>query len=382
MGRAAAGVDPALARPRRRLGCQRLRLLLAGGVVVGALVAGALGAWSELGAGRAVRSWASIIALAVAAALGLLYVVVVAPATSSPSVEAFWRPNYPSYQSADAFLFNGGVDHGVLPKFWDLTWRVFAQAFSGPTGVVLVVYAVALAALAWRRPLLAVLVATPVVLAIAGSFAQLSPWGGGRTEVYLYAPLVFTVVLSLDAMIDKGRLATSIGPAIASGIAAVGAVVLLVGSPAPRITSLPPVIDSKPLIERMEAEASPDDLVIVGASQVFVYPLYSRRAFTTAHDTSLPGSFRPVLAGANTVLAEFLVGALPRGRLTDTVWVIDSSVQRGGSSVQGILRADGYELRASHLAIGGPGALGSRLRSLNVGRGGRPQPQRDVRGDE
>ena len=350
------------------IACSFISFPLAG-VGVGALAAGTLASWSSLGLRRTARSCAVLVSAATAVVTGALYLIVVKPTLASPSLKEFWRPNYPTYHFPNRQLFSGRTDYGTLSKFWNLLWELFRQAFSGPTWLVLLVYGLSLLILALRRPLLAVVVFVPVAIEVVLSFAQLAPLGGGRTDAYLYAPIAFTIVFALDVVLRRlrgvdlplrpiGERKVSMADAV-GGVLALIVVALLVAAPAPAVTSLPPVIDTMPLIARMEAEAKPGDLIVVGGSQVFVYPLYSKRPFRTVRDTRAPGSFRPRLVGSNVATAETVNAAVraPRriaDQLTETVWVIDSAadVQHPASSVRPALEKLGYRIESSRLATG------------------------------
>jgi hypothetical protein len=338
------------------------------GVVVGAFLAGGLSILSEVGVRRVVRSLAFVVACVTAAALSAIYLVVVKPSLASPSLKFYWRAYFPTYRYRGTPIFTGMSDHGTLRNFWHLSWTLFHHGFPGPTGLVLSVYLLSLVTVALVRPLLAVLTFTPVALAVAASFAQLSPLGGGRTDIYLYTPMVFTMCLGLDiafrrlsrsssgeqANIERHRSPFS-STATLAGVSVIVATLLLITAPKPRPTSIPPVIDTMPLIHLMESQANPADLVVVGGSQVFVYPLYSKRHFTTARDIQLPGSFRPDLDGANTLTAEALRDPSQRAHhLTKTVWVVDALLRGSSpeSSAARTLETLGYRIAERRFATG------------------------------
>lgn len=141
--------------------------------------------------------------------------------------------------------------------------------FRSPPGGGAAVLAVSALVALWRCWREALVVLTPFAATIAASALGLMPYGGGRTDIHLLAPAVGVIGLALR---EVARHRRRWGLAVAG---TAGVVVLVAGA----TRYEPPVYpghDLRPLVEMVEARASPGDLVMVYPSARYSFALYTK----------------------------------------------------------------------------------------------------------
>lgn len=134
-------------------------------------------------------------------------------------------------------------------------------------GGAMILAASALVAL-WRCWREALVVLAPFAASIAASALGLMPYGGGRTDIHLLAPAAGIVGLALREATQARHRWGSAAALAATAVLAAGAT-----------RYEPPVYpghDLRPLVEMVEARASPGDLVMVYPSARYSFALYTK----------------------------------------------------------------------------------------------------------
>lgn len=187
-----------------------------------------------------------------------------------------------------------------------------------------------------RRPELSLVVA-PLVVTLGLSAARMAPFGGGRTDAYLYPSLALLAAVPADLVVRAARRL----PPPARLLPAAGTVgLLVVGSlyaadHPPRYT----VNDFPAVLGAVRARARPGDLLVVGPQERYVY----------AYQSGDP--YRLVRGDAYT--AGFTVRAL-----RSDVRVVASDRPEPGYDPRAAARlADGAD-RVWYVGAGGPGSAG------------------------
>lgn len=232
-----------------------------GGVVVAGLVA----AWARGGTAR--RS-----AVVATAAYGVFaaafWWVVVRPVPDS--LRAYWSSRYLPLDdpavAAERFLDGSRI---VLEALLPLP---------APIGAVLVV--LALAVTIRRRPALGLGLLTMVVAAVAAALVGAAPWGSGRTELFLLAPVVVAIAIAVDAPAPRSWSDGVVGAA--AGGLLVGAVL---GEPIHY-----PAYDVRPFITAAE---DADVAVLVYPSTRWAYGLYTSADVDLVEDDDDPWRVTP-----------------------------------------------------------------------------------------
>jgi hypothetical protein len=190
--------------------------------------------------------------------VGVWWAVWLRTEASNPWLREFW---------ADSFMpLDRGVAAAAGFPLWH-TWNALAgvsAAMPGDvTGVLVVLGAVVLARR--DRRLIALILSGPA-LALVAATLQLAPYGGGRTDIYLYP----CFALALGALIDglsrrlSGR-ARSIALFLAFAILPVGI----------KLRSYPEA-DIRGVVDIVQSEARAGDAIIVYPQDGYAYALYSR----------------------------------------------------------------------------------------------------------
>jgi hypothetical protein len=262
----------------------------------------------------------------------------------SPALRDFWSDFYLSepHGTPNRPPFWHIVDtahDGLLAHDWRRVESLFSGAFTGPVLALAVGFVVASVVVAVRRPLYALLFGTPVLIAVVASLARLAPFGGGRVDVWLYAPMTFMVAVAVDVVLGPRRNADTSAPAtprrrssaatmrgLVVGAGAIGlAVVWMVSIPSPEVFTWPDVV---PLVDEMEATRSPRDLVVVSGPLMFNYALFAPQPFTTSISDRNATHFAPNVEGVHAMnWAEFPAPMREfRARLdhADGVWLLDT----------------------------------------------------------
>lgn len=136
----------------------------------------------------------------------------------------------------------------------------------------------ALAALLARRPLQFVVTGGPLLAALVLAAGHRAPLGGGRTDLYLLAPILVGTALGLNELLDKIAASQRPRPALVRSTNSLGimaaAVVLLFGVlryDVPRY----PQMETRPLIDLMDEMKQPEDAVLIFYPSRFAYVIYS-----------------------------------------------------------------------------------------------------------
>jgi hypothetical protein len=320
------------------------------GVVVPAILIGAIAFVRASGVREFVRSTAARIAAGVAVLAGIWFIAVIAPNESKP-LHDFWS----------GFYLRLSQSH----HDWALITQVFKLEFPVPWPLFFVAFILSCVVVAIARPLYCALFLLPVLLAIAAAFAEKAPLGAGRTETWLYPPMVFMIVTAVDlgadrlrAKIESGRGRGDARPRryVADGlVAAVSCALVLAftlgGYPAGG-ESYPSAIEPVqpnvvPLIARMESQRRADDLVVVGTSVTFLYALYAPQRITTVVTPTFSTNWAPKIEGIRTLM--WRVPRVPPFKTLEsqlesvhTVWIIDGVRYNIVSGVRPVLVRHGF----------------------------------------
>jgi len=183
---------------------------------------------------------------------------------------AFWlRPMANEYLRefwAYSFIpLNKGIQAAVEVAWIDTTYLLDGLT---PLPVPLTVAFIALGTylLVRRAPWLVALLLGPPAIALVAASIHLSPYGGGRTDIYLYPCLALLFAAPIDELCRLLPQRT--------------AVIGFLAALAPLVRAHPtepyPAEDIRPIVRIVEAEAQKGDAVIVYPSDGYIYALYSR----------------------------------------------------------------------------------------------------------
>jgi hypothetical protein len=340
------------------------------GVVVAGTGAGVIAVWRDNGLDGLRRSPASIYATAVALFAGTWFLVIIRP-TRSTALHDFWSGFYLSEPVGTPpappwWHWTDTTHQSIFAHDWKLIQFLFEGAFSGPTMVLIVGFVIASVLVAVQRPLQAFLFGTPVLLAVAGSLAQLSPFGGGRTDAWLYAPMTFMIVSAVDIVLRRvldGRrpdarrsvVSKRAGRAL-SGSVIVIALLCLVNIPAATAFAWP---DVAPLITTLEAARTRHDLVVVGTAFTFNYALHAPQPVATKVSDRNATHFTPVVQRINAMNWQDHAAPVAelnrRLRRTQNVWLLDAPniAYPMGEAPRRALASKGFHLVSQSHSTGG-----------------------------
>jgi hypothetical protein len=184
-----------------------------------------------------------------------------------PQLHALWEPGF--------------VDASTPGRLVSTTWDVLS-AFAaglfyrrGPLGPLLVAAAV-VGALAYRRDL-AVLAVGPLVVAFALAVARRAPFGGGRTDAYLYPGVALAVALAVQKAIDAGWL-VRVGERLVHGAVAIGVLAFALTAGRAHVRHNPyPGVDMAGLQAAVARQQEPGDGVVVTPFSRYPWALYGDR---------------------------------------------------------------------------------------------------------
>jgi hypothetical protein len=343
------------------------------GIVVAGLGAGLVAAWRKGGFGRLGRSPGSICAIAVALFSGSWFLLIIRP-TRSTALHDFWSGFYLSEPvgtppAAPWWHWTDTSHNGLLAHDWKLVQFLFDGAFSGPTIVLIIGFVVASVLVAIRRPFHALLFGVPVLLAAGGSLAQLSPFGGGRTDAWLYAPMAFMIVSAVDIVLRRvtdGRPFDARGPrrsrgSRSAGLALSGSVIVIAllcfaNIPAATVFAWPNVT---PLITNLETSRTRHDLVVVGTAFTFNYALYAPQPVATSVSDRNATHFSPVVQRINAMNWQDYAAPVAelerRLRRVQDVWLLDAPniAYPMGEAPRRALAGRGFHLVSQSHSTGG-----------------------------
>ena len=195
----------------------------------------------------------AVVALAFYGAFTTLYAVVVLRSVPDPLRDS-WRANY--------------IDHTGVRALVSSTWHVLDEFTAGlfyrhgPLGP-LVLVALAVAVCRWRRDIAALLIG-PVLLALALALGGRVPFGGGRTDEYLYPCVALAAAVVAEHVLRWPSLSRTAPSALALAVAvALAAFALTRGLQHARANPYP-AVDMAALISAVDLARQPGDAVIVG----------------------------------------------------------------------------------------------------------------------
>jgi hypothetical protein len=223
---------------------------------------------------------------------------------------------------------------------------------------------------AMRRRLHALLFGVPILASIAASAAQLTPLGGGRTDIWLYAPMAFMIASGVDIVLEwvqdshrrdgpgKRRRSTILRgrDVLFGGSVGLIALVCMFNIPSPSAFPWPDVV---PLITELEAGRAPNDLVVVAGPFTFNYALHAPQPFVTRVSNRNATHFTPVVQGVNAMnwqdYSAPVTELRSRVRNVRDVWVIDAPniAYPFGSAPRNELRHEGFQLVSESRSDGG-----------------------------
>jgi hypothetical protein len=243
-------------------------------VVAAAVGAGVLAAFLER---RAVPRVAVVCIAGLGAFAAVWWVTVLRPAIN-PILHDYWNYRY--------IFFNHGLSQGLKDSVSRVT-AVSAGFSSLPKVLTTVLLLGAALVVLLRRPLVAVLLVTPTVLAYLLAVLQVAPLGD-RTDIYLYPSLALLAAIAFQELLRFTR------PEFAVTGAAVLAVAVAATLPHPDPYQQE---DIRPLVAQLRSQLQPGDAVIVYPNAQFALAYYSPWAFQllptdplTIKFTNVPGN--------------------------------------------------------------------------------------------
>lgn len=291
--------------------------------VSGALAAGGYAAWKAPAARR--------VASRAIGAYGLFAVVWWAVALRpriNPALRSYWSAFYIRLNLH--FPRDAGVG----------LWRVAHGLSWAPTLVTLVVLVVAAAVVVRRRTDLAILLLTPLTVAVVLATLHVAPLGAGRTDLNLYPALVLLVGVALAELPLKAR------PRMA-----VAVVLLLAVAATTRTAPSYPSENMRSAAEYLEAHARPTDQVLVYWAGRFPFALYAHdwplklvRSQQTAEGFEVHVERTNLVVLPNDVTERDRYSAM-LARLTKNqsrVWFIGSHGRLDVTTIEKDLKALGY----------------------------------------
>ena len=248
--------------------CAAAALFSASTVPVGIVAMGA-SAWRDLRSACSEPAATRRLAVVVPAvyALGMAAYAIAVLGSVPPQLHALWEPGF-----ADA----SGPGR-LLSTTWEVVSSFAAGLFyrRGPVGPLVLAVAVA-GAVAYRRDL-AVLAVGPLAVAFALAVARRAPFGGGRTDVYLYPGVALAVALALQKAIDAGWLAR-VGERLIHGVVAAGVVAFALTAGRAHVRHNPyPGVDMVGLQAALAAQEEPGDGIVVTPFSRYPWALYGDR---------------------------------------------------------------------------------------------------------
>jgi hypothetical protein len=209
--------------------------------------------WRARGSAPAGRRGAGVLALVAGyGALVAAYAAVVLR-NVPPPLRSSWASHYVDGVSGARFV----LDEFAAGLFYR----------HGPTGPLLL--AAVVVGVVWARADLAALLVGPVAVAFGLAVFDRAPFGGGRTDVYLFPCVALALALTVQKALGR-RL-----PAVA-----VGAAVVVFAATAGRHHAREnpyPGADTPRLIAAVRAQKAPDDGVVVAPFTRYAFALYDER---------------------------------------------------------------------------------------------------------
>ena len=218
-----------------------------------------------------------------------------------PQLHALWEPGFVDASSPGR----------LVSTTWDVVSAFAAGLFyrRGPLGP-LVLTAAVVGAVAYRRDL-ALLAVGPLAVAFALAVARRAPFGGGRTDAYLYPGVALAVALAVHHAVDAGWFAR-VGERLVHGTVAVGIFAFALTAGRAHVRHNPyPGVDMAGLQAAVARQQEPGDGVVVTPFSRYPWALYGER--------------RPVV----DLSSRFTTGFTVRDRSPDTLIVEAEYVEEG-----------------------------------------------------
>jgi hypothetical protein len=225
--------------------------------VVGALLAAAIAALRQ--PGRTLRQRARLVgyALVTYGVFAVAWYLVALRSHINPSLKRYWA----------AFYIR--LDTHFPRDLGEALLRVAHGMSTAPSGVGLAVLIASAIVVVRKRPDLAVLLVTPIVVAALLATLQLAPLGAGRTDLNLYPALALLVGVAVSELPNLFRASHMVTVVIA--VLILLAIIATV-RPAPAY----PIEDMRAASAYLEANARPSDEVLVYWAGRYPFALYAR----------------------------------------------------------------------------------------------------------
>lgn len=178
-----------------------------------------------------------------------------------PSLHSSWAENF----------ISTSTPRDLVRTTWYVVGGFAAGTLPTTNGIaVLVLVALFLGAL-WQRPHVSLLVVAPVLAAIGLALIQRAPFGGGRTDIYLYPCVALLAAMASQKFLDRTRI-----PARLAGSALAIALVLAAGTTLrEHVEANPyPAADIGPLTAAVRARMEPGDAIVVGPFSRYPFAFY------------------------------------------------------------------------------------------------------------
>jgi Dolichyl-phosphate-mannose-protein mannosyltransferase len=189
------------------------------------------------------------------AAFGALWWIAVLRPRLGHALHEYWRSFY--FQTTSPLDFVKSVTH---------TPTRFDHGFTDVPSIVVIVLVLAAGVACWKtRPRVAVLLFTPVLVAVAMALLQLAPLGTGRTDLYLYPVVAVLIAVGASELVRRVTL-----PGVLVVITLIAAMAASAKAP-----SAYPQEDMKKATEALVAQAQPGDAIMVYYGGRYAFALYS-----------------------------------------------------------------------------------------------------------
>jgi hypothetical protein len=172
------------------------------------------------------------------------------------ALHEYWRSFYFQTNSVGAFF-----------RSVSYTPTRFFRGFADIPGLLMLVLVVAAAVVCWKANRdLAVLLLTPLFVAVVFALVQLAPLGTGRTDLYLYPVVAVLLAVGASELVRRFNL-----PALLAVIVLIAAIAVSARAP-----DNYPREDMKKAMRTLVAKAAPDDAIMVYYGGRYAFALYTK----------------------------------------------------------------------------------------------------------